>query len=389
MRFAAGISEREASSDALDEVLDDVAPALDGKSDIVFVFVTPQHHDDIELIAERLWLELDPQALVGCSAEGVLGVDREIEKSAALVVLAGQVPGVKIHPFHISVDDWPDILEKKSLASRVGYGSDTRATIAFGDPFTTPLNQVLGAFDVACPGAPLMGGLASAARQPSGNVLLKNDQTYREGLVGLTLSGRIDVGTVVSQGCRPVGRPLLITRGRDNVIEQLGGKPAIPVLRELVLELSEGDQSLLENGVFVGRAISEYREKFGRGDFLVRNLLGGDESTGAIALNDTIRVGQTIQFHVRDATTADEDLREMLTSQPANPAPGAALLFSCNGRGSRMFDTPSHDVLATRQLLPKTPIAGFFAAGEFGPVGGRNFVHGHTASIALLSARRE
>jgi len=383
MRFVAGISEKESTSDALDDVLDEVAGSLDNKSDLVFVFCSSHHIDEAEFLIERIWLELDPQAVVGCSAESVLGVDREVERAPGLVVLAGLLPDVRIHPFHIGVDAWKHLLDG-NLADHVGVGPETRAIFAFSDPFTTPLNQVLGAFDRACPGAPLLGGLASAARQAGGNVLFKNDQVLRDGMVGLSLSGPVDVQTVVSQGCRPIGRPFIITKGHDNVIEQLGGKPAIPMLRELMDELPTSEQSLLENGVFVGRAISEYRDKFGRGDFLVRNLLGGDEATGAIALNDHVRVGQTIQFHVRDASTADEDLREMLKGYGDASAPAAGLIFSCNGRGRRMFDVPSHDIRAARDILPKTPLAGFFASGEFGPVGGRNFLHGHTASIALL-----
>jgi small ligand-binding sensory domain FIST len=228
--------------------------------------------------------------------------------------------------------------------------------------------------------------MASSGRRPGQNVLLRNDQTFSEGFVGLSLGGPVAVETIVSQGCRPIGKPLVITRSRENVIEQLGGKPAMEALRDVVQSMPEPERDLLQNGLFMGRAISEYREQFGRGDFLVRNVIGADEESGSIALADYVKTGQTVQFHLRDAQTADEDLAMMLEAHKGSTAPAGGLLFSCNGRGTNMFDQPCHDIRAARKSLPETPIAGFFAAGELGPVGGKNFVHGHTASLLLLRA---
>jgi small ligand-binding sensory domain FIST len=296
------------------------------------------------------------------------------------------LPGARLHPFHIGADDWQPMLQDADLlAERIALTPQTQALIGFGDPFTTPLSQFLAMLDQRCPGVPLIGGMASAARQPGENLLIRNDQVLTDGLVGVSLAGPVSVETVLSQGARPIGRTLVITRARDNVIEQLGGKPALQALRELVDLLPENEKNLLQNGLLMGRAISEYRDSFGRGDFLIRNLMGVDQNSGAIAVTDYIKVGQTVQFHVRDAETASEDLSLMLLPQRArNNPPAGALLFSCNGRGSNMFDSPCHDISAACQAMPDTPIAGFFAAGEIGPVGGRNFVHGHTASFALL-----
>jgi small ligand-binding sensory domain FIST len=229
--------------------------------------------------------------------------------------------------------------------------------------------------------------MASAGRSVGENIVLRNDRAYRSGMVGVSFSGPVSVQTVVSQGCRPIGRPMVITKSHDNVIEQLGGKPALDVLRQMVGELDDEDKRHLSNGLFLGRAISEYREAWGRGDFLVRNVIGVDEKSGAVGIADYVRPGQTVQFHARDAQTAGEDLTLMLETQKSGPAPAGGLLFSCNGRGSRLFDQPSHDLSAANSHMPATPIAGFFAAGELGPVGGKNFVHGHTASFALFNDR--
>ena len=386
MRFASAVSELESSIAAVREAVAEVRGALDDKADVAFVFFTAHHLDDAEAVAEAVWLELDPQAVVGCSGEGVIGGDREIERAPGLVVLAGTMPDVRVHAFHVPARDWHDVLgDDEAFAERVGYGPETRAIVGFGDPFTTPVNQVLQMFEGAAPGAPLVGGMASAAKAPGGNVLVRNDGAYSDGFVGMSLSGPVAVETVVSQGCRPIGRPMVITRSHDNVIEQLGGKPAMEALSETVQELGEADRQKLANGLFVGRAISEYREKFGRGDFLVRNVMGVDQEAGSISVTDYVRTGQTVQFHVRDAGTAGEDLSLLLDNQRAKERPAAgALLFSCNGRGTRMFKEPCHDARLARRAMPRTPVAGFFAAGEFGPVGGKNFIHGHTASFALF-----
>ena len=388
MRFQSLVSEHESTMSAVAEVVQQAREADLGETDAAFVFFTPHHCDEADAMAEQLWLELDPQCVVGCSAESVIGADREVEQRPGLAVLAARMPAVRIHPFHIATDDWTQLLEDPAmLVERIGYGEETRAVIGFGDPWTTPLNPLLAAFDQHLPGAPLTGGMASAARAAGGNVMIRNDQTFSEGFVGASLSGPIRVQTVVSQGCRPIGQRFVITKAHDNVIETLGGKPALGALHDVVNALPVADRRLLRNGLFVGRAISEYRETFGRGDFLVRNIMGVDDQAGTIAMGDYVRVGQTVQFHVRDAETADEDLRLMLETLRAteSDAPAGALLINCNGRGMRLFvDQPCHDINVARQLLPGTPIAGFFAGGEIGPVGGRNFVHGHTASFALF-----
>ena len=392
MRFHSVVSDRENSAAAVEAVIEEIGEAGEGDSgsplkvDVAFAFMTAHHRDDADAVIERLWLELDPQTIVGCSAEGVIGGDLEIERQPGLAVLAAEMPLVRIHPFHVGGEtDWRHVLtDADELAERVGYGPETRAVIGFGDPFTTPTDPFLKALDDACPAAPLVGGMASSARQPGQNVLLRNDQVLTDGFVGVSFSGPVEVETVVSQGCRPIGRPMVVTKSHDNIVEALGGRPALEVLRDTVMELGEDDRHHLANGLFLGRAISEYRERFGRGDFLVRNVIGVDDESKSLGVADYVRTGQTVQFHVRDAATAGEDLGMLLESQKAAERAAGGLLFSCNGRGTRLFDVHCHDIGLARKAMPTTPVAGFFAAGELGPVGGKNFIHGHTASFALF-----
>jgi small ligand-binding sensory domain FIST len=386
MSFASLVTEHESTADAVNEIVGQ-ARQSGVEADVAFLFFTAHHRDDAEQFVERIWLELDPQVMLGCSAEGVIGGDLEVERAPGMSLLLGQMPRVRLHPFHIGADDWrPMIVDPEKLTERVAHGSETRALIGFGDPFTTPTSDFLNLLDAHLPGVPLIGGMASSGRRPGENVIVRNDQVLTDGFVGVSLAGPVEIETVVSQGCRPIGEPMVITRARENVIEQLGGRPALHALRDTIESLDEADKSLLGHGLMIGRAISEYRDSFGRGDFLVRNLMGVDQGSGAIAVADYVRTGQTIQFHVRDAATASEDLSMMLAPlqrEHARPAAGA-LLFSCNGRGSRMFDQACHDITAARAAMPNTPVAGFFAAGELGPVGGKNFIHGHTASLALI-----
>ena len=394
MRFHSAVSSNEDSDAAVRALIEDARAAVPN-IDVAFVFFTADHRDAAADTVEQLWLELDPQCIIGCSAEGVIGGDAEIERSPGISLLVGRLPNVGIHPFHIPVDDWKPMLlgDEPELAERMGIGPLTKAVIGFGDPFSTPLSQLLDGMNKICPGIPLIGGMASSAHGPGDNLLVRNDGLCPDGFVGVALSGPLAVDTVVSQGCRPIGRPMVVTKAQGNILLAVGGRAPLVELREIVDTLSPDEQLLLRRGLFLGQAISEYRDTFGRGDFLVRNLMGADENSGAVAVNGELRIGQTVQFHLRDAASADEDLRLLLdqekSSAAATGAPAGGLLFSCNGRGTRMFDAPCHDIGVAREILPATPVAGFFAAGEFGPVGGRNFIHGHTASLALFREAKE
>jgi small ligand-binding sensory domain FIST len=258
--------------------------------------------------------------------------------------------------------------------------------LLLGDPFSFPTDHFLKLLHEEAPSLAVMGGMASASQVPKGNRLVLDDDVYDDGAVAFEVSGPVGIRTVVSQGCRPIGRSMIVTRAEKNIIREIGRRPALEVLRETFEELPTIDQELVQKGLHIGRVINEYQESFQRGDFLVRNVLGADEA-GGIAINDVIRVGQTVQFHVRDAASADEDLGSLLESERQSAkctAVRGALLFSCNGRGTRLFPGPNHDVGLIHQVFGPVAVAGFFAMGEVGPVGGQNFVHGFTASVVLF-----
>jgi small ligand-binding sensory domain FIST len=269
--------------------------------------------------------------------------------------------------------------------------------LLLADPFSVPMNALLPALSRARPApaaasdaratakrAPIIGGLASAAAKAGGNVMLFNDTIFRAGGVGVSLRGNIRVDSLVSQGCRAFGPPYVVTGGKGQIITSLGGKPALQALAEAIETLDEQGKKLLQRGIFIGRAITEYKARFGRDDFLIRGVIGVDKNTEALAVAELLRIGQTIQFHLRDAETASEDLGMLLDVQRLYDPPAGALLFTCNGRGTRMFSQPDHDAAAVATAFGSLPLAGFLAQGELGPIGKQNFVHGFTASVGLF-----
>jgi small ligand-binding sensory domain FIST len=338
-------------------------------------------------MAREICSRLGTECLVGGTAEAIIGNDWEVEAAPALSVWAAVLPAVEVTPLRLtyhrsteggSIDGFPD-----QLAGDWPAGT---ALLVVGDPFSFPADELLARFNDDRPGVPVVGGMASGAQRPQGNRLVLGRQVYRDGAVGVRLTGEMRLKTVVSQGCRPIGRHFVVTKSDRNVIHGLGGKPAAAQLQELFQALPTSEQRLVQSGLFLGRVVSEYQDAFEQGDFLVRNVMGIDANSGGIVINDLVRVGQTVQFHVRDAQTADDELQYLLARvrNDASKKPAGGLLFSCNGRGTRMFDGPNHDAGCVRAALPELPLAGFFAAGELGPVGGRNFVHGFTASLALF-----
>jgi small ligand-binding sensory domain FIST len=266
--------------------------------------------------------------------------------------------------------------------------AEAHTLVLLADPFTFPVEAFLGRLGEDRPGLQVIGGMASAAQGPGGNRLVLDGDVRAEGAVGVLLAGAPAVTTVVSQGCRPVGQAYIVTDADDNVVRTLAGRPALERLAEVAEALPDEERQLIAQGLHVGLVVDEHRAEFGRGDFLVRNVLGASRETGAISVGTTVGVGQTLQFHVRDAVAADEDLRVLLAEAASGDAAvgvDAALLFTCTGRGRRLFGVDSHDAGVVDELLGPLPVAGAFCAGELGPVGGHNHVHGFTASLALFA----
>lgn len=374
IRCAEALSTERDTGAAIEEVAARVAAGLDGASgDLALVFGSIDHADGLARAARVARDRGLGRVVIGCTGESVVGGGREVEEGPALALWSASLPGAAIEPMAID-HDGPTAAEADAVD----------ALLVLGDPFRFDADGWLRRLGAERPGLRAFGGMASGGDAPGEDRLVIDGAFAGSGAVGVALRG-VAIDSVVSQGCRPIGRPMIVTKAEGNVVRELGRRPAVAVLQELFAELSTEDRDRVRSGLHLGQVIDEYRESFGRGDFLVRNVLGADRE-GGIAVGDTVRVGRTVQFHVRDADTADEDLRHLVGDAAAAGPVAGALLFTCNGRGSRLFPGPDHDVSVVRGRLGPgpVPVAGFFARGEIGPVGGRNFVHGFTASVVLF-----
>jgi small ligand-binding sensory domain FIST len=287
------------------------------------------------------------------------------------------MPDARITPVALTLETTPD---GTAVTGWPELDHDPGTLVLLTDPYSFPTDGFLRQLGEIRPELKVIGGAASAARGPGGNRLVLGDRVESTGAVGVLMDG-VEVNTVVSQGCRPLGRPFVVTRAERNRVQELAGQPALSRLQDCATEASDEDRELIRHGLHVGLVVNEHKMEFGRGDFLVRNVIGADPDTGTLAVGDEVGVGRTVQFHVRDATAADEDLRALLTG--VDDA-AAALLFTCNGRGRAFFGESHHDAAVVDRLLGPLPAAGAFCAGEIGPVGGRNFLHSYTASLALF-----
>lgn len=387
LRFASALTRHGTAQAAADELVLAIRDQLGGaRIDVAFVFISIQHADQAEALVEALREALDPGTLVGCTGEGVIATGQELETGPAATLWAAHLPGVVAHPLRLSFSSVHDQFSLRHWPDMDADGAPP-AMLLFADPFSTPMQDVLAVIEEQYPGTRALGGLAGGGQDLGENRLFLDGEVYTDGLVGVALSGHIAVHSVISQGCRPIGERFIVTKSEHNVIQELGGRPALHCLQTVFSQLSSEERAQAQRALHIGIAMDEHRAQFTRGDFLIRNLLGADQQTGAIVIGDVVQEGQTVQFQVRDAQSADEDLRVLLAaSHPGRHAlPLGALLFSCCGRGKGLFGIPNHDAAAVGEQLGAIPVAGFFAQGEVGPVGGRNFLHGYTASIAIFS----
>ncbi len=382
MPFACALSEHPVASEAVGEVTGAVLESIGERPDLVMVAVTRAHAGALEDIVRTIGSVLHPLAIVGAAAESVVGTAREVEETPAVSLWAGWIgplAPVRLGATRLADGDW----HFAGWPDRLPF--EPSALVLVADPFTFPAAEFLSWLAHRHPGLPVVGGNASGGLGPGGTRLVAGGDIATDGAVGVLVGHGIDVEALVSQGCRPYGDALTVTRSDRNIIYEVAGQPAIKCLvSQITRHLDPAEVAGIEtNGLFVGRVVDDRVVDPGPSDYLVRSVVGVDRSTGAVAVDDRVPLGSTIRFHHRDAVTARLDLLQLLDGRRAD----AGLLFPCSGRGTRLFDEAHHDAGALSRTLGPVPVGGFFAGGEFGPVGGRNFVHQFTASIALFRTR--
>jgi small ligand-binding sensory domain FIST len=335
------------------------------------------HVESGEVVLDAVHDALEPRRLVGCVAEGIVAGARELERGPAVAVWAASLPDAAIETFHARVEMTE---EGAAIGGVPDLDDGPSVVLLLVDPYSFPADAFLEALNAEHPGLPLVGGIAAGGGRPGAQALLVDGELHESGAVGAVVRGA-PVVTVVSQGCTPIGRESVITAAEDNVVLELAGQPALDRLREDLEALPEEQRALAAQGILAGIVIDENRADYGRGDFLMRGLLGVDEGTDGLVIGAAVRVGQTVRFHVRDAASADEDLKAALDGVRGE----GALLFTCNGRGEHMFGEPDHDARLVTERVGTTAVAGFFCGGEIGPVGGKAFLHGFTATLAVFT----
>ena len=414
IRMSAGLSgaadTMSAAYQASEQCLSTLGTHGIAAPDLAMVFFSPHHLTSVSQLGLAIRRRLQCTHMIAISCEGVLGGSQSLERAPGVSILAASLPGVDIRTWTTEQFPVSDGSAESLFAMRdvIGVSEDLRFSLLLADPFSTSLLKLLPDMNNARIGnaGVIFGGLASASMTAGGNAMLIDDRMYKYGGIGVSLSGNLRVDTVVSQGCKPFGPTMVITKARNNLVLELGGKPAIEAIGDVLNQQGEVRQKLLATGMYIGIAVDEQKERFGRDDFLIRKIMGVRPQQGAVAVAELVKVGQTVRLHTRDAATAREDLAMVLDAQKLHEQPAAALVASSAGRGRRLFKDAPGDVQAihrafagarageelskpgigyyTAPTAPPVPLAGFMSASEIAPVGGRSVAHQQTAAVALF-----
>jgi small ligand-binding sensory domain FIST len=383
VRAGSGLGVGDDWQNALSSALKRALEPLRGEApDLLVLFASSAYTEDFPpLLARALEVSRATQ-LAGCSASAVIAGDRELEDAPGVAALALRLPrGALLNVQFVP----PDALASPGLAGMPSAACN--GLIVLADPFSVDAAMLVANLEREYPRAPIVGGLATGESTSRATSVFRGSSVNPAGAVVIGVGGSVRLRPVVSQGCEPIGQSWTITDANEHIIRSIGSRPAYEVLVETIRQLEPEKRERANGNLLVGLAMDEYRDEFKRGDFLIRNLIGVDPRSGAIAIGAEPQVGQTLQFQIRDARAADEELRHMLQSASGVGEPSAAaLLFACNGRGAGLFGAPNHDARTVRELLGPLPLAGLFCNGEIGPVGAATFLHGFTASLALLTS---
>ena len=392
MEWASAASNKENLEESLNLCCEIIHDSLGMRDpDLVTVFVSYHHSGLYDVIPSKIAERLNSKHIIGCSAGGVIGSGIEIENQPGISMTAGILPGVELQPFHILQEQMPDMdagpEQWESLVKNDSH--DNPEFILLTDPFTIHSDELIRGLDYAFDRSTKIGGMASGGRAKGQNALFLDQAIFRDGAVGLGLKGDILINPVVAQGCRPVGKPLRVTKSFENIVFELDGYPTLDVLKGIYQALNERDQELVGQSLFLGILMDEFQDSPVMGDFLIRNIVGLEPKAGGLAVAEVMREGQIVQFHLRDAQTSSDDLSAML-SQFRNRSETqykGALLFSCLGRGSYLYGKPNHDVEIFRQIVGEIPLGGFFCNGEIGPVAGTTYLHGYTSAFGIFGSK--
>ncbi len=392
MKWVCAISDEPDLDAAFRDAADELFGGLAGADpDLVLGFASIHHRGSYAKLIELVGKEFPRSLLLGCSARSVIGAHRELEEQPGLSLAAAILPGVELYPFRLVPDALPaPDAGPEAWHELIGVTSvDAPHFILLADPFTGDAERAVAGLDASFPSSVKVGGIASGGDSPGQNALYLGHAVQRSGIVGVALRGNIELDTVVAQGCRPIGNPMFVTRCRENVLLELDGSRPVALVEELYAQANTRDRELFRTSMFLGIEMREGEGEYHQGDFLIRNLIGTDNS--ALAVGAVLHEGQVVQLHLRDAETSAADLERLLARYCREvsdwPSAAGALLFSCLGRGMHLYGQRNHDTDAFHRHLGDVPLAGFFCNGEIGPVRGQTFLHGYTSAFGIFRPR--
>ena len=392
MKWASAISEQESLKAAVRETTERVKADLGGeRPDLLFAFVSNAHRDEYDRVPEIISNICPVDNLIGCSGGGVIGEGREVENRPAVSISGAVLPDVRLNFFHVEDGDLPTPDEGPGAwEDIVGVKAEDRPDfVVLPDPFTIHADSLVQGLDFAFQEGAKIGGLASGGMRAGANALFLGTRVHRSGAVGLAMHGNVKVDTIVAQGCRPIGESRVVTKCNGNLLMELDGRSPLESLRKVFNESDSHDRGLINSALHLGVVMDPLKDQFRPGDFLIRNVMGLHQETGALVIGEMLSEGQVVQFHVRDADTARQDLEAVMdryVEDNDSSGTSGALLFSCLGRGEHLFGRPNHDSDIFLNRISRAPLSGFFCNGEIGQVGGSTFLHGFTSSFAMFSA---
>ena len=391
MKWASAISENESLKNAIREATRKVKEDLDGQDpDLLLAFVSNAHQGQYGRVPSYISDTLPIDNLIGCSGGGVIGEGREVENRPAVSITGAILPDVHLNLFHLEDNDLPTPDDGPAAWEEiVGVKADDFPHfVVLPDPFTIHADSLVEGLDFAFNRGVKIGGLASGGMRAGANALFLGSEVHRSGAVGMAMHGNVKVDTIVAQGCRPIGESGVITKCNGNLLMELDGRSPLEVLRNVFDRSDDHDRRLINSALHLGVVMDPLKDQFRPGDFLIRNVMGLHQETGALVVGEMLSEGQVVQFHVRDAETARHDLEAVMdryVEDTDSPSTSGALLFSCLGRGEHLFGRPNHDSDIFLDRISRAPLSGFFCNGEIGQVGGSTFLHGFTSSFAMFS----
>jgi small ligand-binding sensory domain FIST len=393
MKWSSKISDATDFETAIRECLSGIEADLAGQPDILIAFISPDFQPSYQNLPGLIYEYFPKTILIGCSGNGVIGNGVEVEHRAGVALTGAEMSDVSITPFHITDSELPDgdeSPEKWESLFKVKHISEPKFII-LSDPFSVEIQNLVNGMDYAFPNSTIIGGIASGGSQQGTNAIYLNRDTFESGVVGIALHGDIEIDTIVAQGCKPIGNLMNITGCERNILTSLDNKPPFEVLSGIYNNLSNSDQQLFQHSLFMGVVNDPFIDVPNNGDFLIRNIVGGNPEEGKIAIGEILKEGQLVQFHLRDSNTSSENLKIMLEDYKSDQErydQFGALLFSCLGRGSYLYGKADHDTNMFKALIGEIPLTGFFCNGEIGPVGDTTYIHGYTSSFGIIKPKK-